>query len=148
LAAHLIGANYLGIDAHEAYIREARERHPSARFECTTIERYQGDQGGFDAAVASGVLHHLDDDAVLLLLRKAHDNLRPGGHLVTLDGCFMPTQSAVVRWLLTNDRGRHVRTPEHYLRLAGTVFPRVRTTIREDLLRIPYTHFIMSCSRD
>jgi hypothetical protein len=53
-----------------------------------------------------------------------------------------------VRWLLSRDRGRYVRSPESYQRLAAAVFPHVQTTIREDLLRIPYTHFIMSCSRD
>jgi SAM-dependent methyltransferase len=148
MAAQLVDMDYLGIDAHEPCIRQARALYPSARFECSAIEDYQLDPGSFDLAVACGVLHHLNDRAALTLLRQARDCLRSGGRLVTLDGCFMPGQRAVVRWLLSRDRGRYVRSPESYQRLAAAVFPHVQTTIREDLLRIPYTHFIMSCSRD
>lgn len=148
LAEHLIGMDYVGIDAHEPYVLAARALHRSARFEWARIEDYPLDPGSFDLAVACGVLHHLDDSAAATLLRAAHGCLRPGGRLVTLDGCFTPHQNAVAHWLLSMDRGQHVRPPARYLQLAEAVFPRVQTTIRNDLLRIPYTHFIMSCSRD
>lgn len=148
MAQHLVGMDYVGIDAHAPYIREARASHGSAHFECTRVEDYQFDAGSFDLAIACGVLHHLDDSAAATLLRTAHACLRPGGRLVTLDGCFAPHQSVVAYCLLSMDRGHHIRRPENYLQLAEAVFPRVQATICSGLLRIPYTHFIMSCARD
>ena len=76
----------------------------------------------------------------------AHTALKPGGALVTLDGCFVPDQSRVARALLKRDRGQFVRTPGEYTRLAASVFPQVESHVCHDLLRIPYTHLIMRCT--
>jgi hypothetical protein len=53
----------------------------------------------------------------------------------------------VKRYLLSRDRGKFVRTLPEYEALARTQFDRVATYIREDVLRIPYTHLIMVCTR-
>ncbi len=42
--------------------------------------------------------------------RLARAALRPGGRLVTADGCYLDGQSRIARLLLKMDRGRHVRT--------------------------------------
>jgi hypothetical protein len=49
------------------------------------------------------------------------------------------------RLLLKMDRGRFVRTPDAYVRLAREVFSDVQAVICHDLLRLPYTHNIMTC---
>jgi SAM-dependent methyltransferase len=95
--------------------------------------------------IAHGVLHHLDDDQARTLFRVARRALKPGGRLVTYDGCFTPDQSAAARFVVSLDRGRHVRTREAYERLARGEFSEVRTFVRHDLVRIPYTHLIMEC---
>ncbi|RKZ63742.1 MAG: class I SAM-dependent methyltransferase, partial [Candidatus Parabeggiatoa sp. nov. 3] len=46
---------------------------------------------------------------------------------------------------ISKDRGQNVRTQEGYLELASQVFSNITTDIRHDLLRIPYTHFILEC---
>jgi hypothetical protein len=110
--------------------------------EFTTFER-----GSFDLVMANGVLHHLADGEVHALLTVAHAALEPSGRLVTIDGCFHPGQSSLARLLLRLDRGRYVRTQDEYCRLARVVFPNVDSVLRRNLLRVPYTHLIMTCRR-
>jgi hypothetical protein len=50
-----------------------------------------------------------------------------------------------VRRLLDNDRGEFVRTEPEYRAIAESVFPKVRTSIRHDMFRIPYTVIVMEC---
>jgi hypothetical protein len=73
--------------------------------------------------------------------------LRPGGRMITNDGCYVPGQSQTKRFLLSRDRGRYVRTEDQYLELAREYFDEVKPHIREDVLRIPYTHLILECMR-
>ncbi|MFO0677987.1 MAG: class I SAM-dependent methyltransferase [Polyangiaceae bacterium] len=134
-------------DAREAYVRAARIRHPGLRFECDSAESRAAAAGAFDVVMVSAVLHHLDDGEARRLLAMAHESLRPGGRLVTLDPCRVPGQSPVARWLMDRDRGLHVRSKDGYLGIVREVFPQVVVTLRSDLLRIPYTHVILECAR-
>jgi cyclopropane fatty-acyl-phospholipid synthase-like methyltransferase len=143
----LAGVDYVGFDESSEYVRAAQARYPAASFSCDRIESYVSSLEAYDLAMASGVLHHLNDEQALELLRLAHASLRPGGRLITLDGCYAKGQSTVSRWLLARDRGRYVRSREEYLRLMGAVFSEVNAVLRDDLLRIPYTHLIAECAR-
>jgi hypothetical protein len=93
------------------------------------------------------VLHHLDDDEAVALFRVARDAMKPGARLVTIDGVWTDAQSQVVKYLLARDRGRFVRTEAGYLDLASRVFSNIESSIRHDLLRIPYTVVILKCVR-
>lgn len=145
LVEHLTGTDYDGFDASAEYILAARARYPGIRFSCERIAAGVARPASVDLAIASGVLHHLDDDEALALLRLASVSCRAGGRLITLDGCFVAGQSPVSRTLLSWDRGRFVRTPDEYLRLMRSVFPSVAAVVRHDLLRVPYTHFVAEC---
>jgi SAM-dependent methyltransferase len=101
--------------------------------------------GSFDRVLAHGLLHHLPDDEVVEFFELARHALGPGGHLVTLDGCFVDGQSRAARFLLEQDRGRFVRDEASYVALAKRVFPDVRADIRHDLYRIPYTLILLEC---
>jgi len=146
---YLPAVNYTGLDISPEYIFSAKERFGSrGRFCCgdvglTTIE---GEQGSFDLVLATGVIHHLDDAPAAKLFALARRVLRPTGRLVTFDGCYVPQQSRIARWMLAKDRGKFVRTREEYMRLASAHFSKVEPHVRHDLLRIPYTHLIMRCS--
>lgn len=56
---------------------------------------------------------------------------------MTFDGCFVPDQSRLARWVLRQDRGKFVRQRHEYERLAATSFSKLDTHVRHDLLRIP-----------
>ncbi len=144
------GIDYHGFDLSQRYIDAARRRHPDrGMFDCKDIADYRLPKDGraADIVLAIGVLHHLDDDIAVKLLRTAHSQLRPGGRFVSLDGTLIPKQSPVARKLVLQDRGQNIRTPEGYAGLARQVFGRVETRIRTDMIYVPYTHCILECTR-
>jgi SAM-dependent methyltransferase len=149
LVPYLPGTEYLGFDPSPEYVAAARSLHgDGATFLCERVSDHVVERhASFDVAIASGVLHHLDDAEALELFRIAHDSLKIGGRLVTLDGCYTESQGSLARFLLSRDRGRHVRTRDGYLRLASQVFGDVRASVRDGLLRLPYTHVILECTR-
>jgi SAM-dependent methyltransferase len=142
-----IGIDYVGFDANEKYIAAARRRFGGrATFHCETVSSaIASGYSRFDIAMATGVLHHLDDKEALDLLDLARSALAAKGRLITLDGCFVPSQPAIARLLLQLDRGQYVRAFEDYIALARRVFHTVVPHVRQDLLRLPYTHLIMEC---
>jgi SAM-dependent methyltransferase len=146
---YLPAVNYTGLDISPEYISSAKKHFGSrGRFCCGDVglATIEGEQGSFDLVLATGVIHHLDDAQAARLFDLAHRVLRPNGRLVTYDGCYVPQQSHIARWLLAKDRGKFVRTREEYTRLALARFSKVEPHLRHDLLRIPYTQLIMRCS--
>ena len=89
--------------------------------------------------MATGVLHHLDDEAARHLFVLAHSVLKPGGRLVTIDPCLEEEQSPIARFLVLKDRGDHMRYPRQYRDLATKVFEDARSFTYHHLLRVPYT---------
>lgn len=139
---------YTGIDISPEYVESAKKRFgKSRRFVCADVSKFsfEAEQGSFDLVLATGVIHHLNDAEARRLFEFARLALRPGGRLVTFDGCFVPNQSRIAGWVLRNDRGKYVRTRNAYAQLAASAFSHVQSHLRNDLLRIPYTHLIMCC---
>ena len=140
--------DYLGFDINPKYVEAAKKRFGRrGRFFCgdvglTAIDR---EAASFDLVLATGVLHHLDDNHAVSLFRLAHRALKPGARLVTYDGCFVAGQPKLARFIVSRDRGQYVRESAEYAKLAAQVFPQVRAFVRHDLLRIPYTHLILQC---
>jgi ubiquinone/menaquinone biosynthesis C-methylase UbiE len=145
LRPHLGDVDYLGFDPSAEYVAAARRRHPRASFHVASVASIAVESASFDVAIACGVLHHLNDDAAHGLLELAKRVLRPGGRLVTLDGCFALDQHPIARALLRADRGQYVRWQDEHVALAKRVFARVEVVRREDLLRVPYTHVVLEC---
>lgn len=145
---YLPATRYTGLDISPKYISSAQKHFGSrGRFLCGDVGQatIEGEQGTFDLVLSVGVIHHLDDAQATKLFELARRAIGPAGRLVTYDGCFTAKQSQIARWLLARDRGKFVRTQEEYLRLASLHFSEVKTHIRHDLLRMPYTHLIMCC---
>jgi SAM-dependent methyltransferase len=144
---HLPDVSYLGVDMDAPYIAAARKRFGGrGEFRCeSATETVLREPASFDIVMANGVLHHLDDDEVTTVLALARSALKSTGRLVTHDGAFVSEQSTIETMLLKMDRGRFVRTPDQYVRLARVAFDRVDSVVRHDLLRTPYTHHIMTC---
>lgn len=145
----LPAVNYTGLDISAEYIKAAQARFGDrGRFLCGDVGLATLDKelGTFNLVLATGVVHHLDDERAITLFKLARQVLGPGGRLVTYDGCYIPEQSKIARWFLSKDRGQFVRTQTEYWRLASLGFGKVEVNLRHDLLRIPYTHLIMRCS--
>jgi cyclopropane fatty-acyl-phospholipid synthase-like methyltransferase len=144
---YLSDVEYVGFDMSETYIAACRKRfgNRGTFHQCVVTPDNVADYGQFDIALAVGVVHHLDDAQAKNMFTMASRALSSGGRLITLDGCYTTPQSAFVRRLLDNDRGEFVRTEPAYRAIAEGIFPKVTSSIRHDLFRIPYTNIIMEC---
>jgi SAM-dependent methyltransferase len=142
---HLPAVSYVGIDISPHYIARARTRfvERDAEFHVADATTFRPEPGEFDVVLATGVLHHLDDAQALELLRTAASALRPTGRLLAVEPTFTIGQNRFARALIARDRGQHVRTPEQYAALAKSAFGWARTSVRQDLLRVPYTHCVL-----
>jgi SAM-dependent methyltransferase len=148
IVPYLPECEYVGFDSNPSYIRKAQRLFPHARFVCERVSEFNVPQKShFNIVLALGIVHHLDDEESLHLFRIAHEALRPGGRMITLDGVWTSRQSRTERYLLAKDRGQFVRTEEEYLKLAAPVFSNIKSNVRPRLLRIPYTHLILECTR-
>jgi SAM-dependent methyltransferase len=150
LLRHLGDVHYVGVDLSEAYIRQAEADYGSrGEFHCARLGGPEPLPGGpYDRVLAVGLLHHLDDTSADRLLRQAAQVLAPGGALVTLDCCYAPNQSGLSRWMVSRDRGEHVRRAEAYPVLAAPYFEDAYVDVLHNLLRIPYTHAAMVCRKE
>lgn len=140
---------YVGIDISHAYIAKAKADFGSrGEFLCADVTDLDpAGLGAFDRAFSFGVLHHLSDELVVRMLEFVRRVVKPGGTFVTIDPCYVPGQSRVAKFLIDNDRGAHVRTPDEFVRLASRLGT-VRTEVHHDLLRIPYSQLIMRIEID
>jgi cyclopropane fatty-acyl-phospholipid synthase-like methyltransferase len=148
IAGYLPDSEYVGLDVSSRYIEMARKRFPRAQFVCQRVSQFSlAKQQSFDAVLALGIVHHLDDQEAGQLFQIAYDALKSGGKLVTFDGVWTHDQSAAARWLLARDRGEYIRNEREYVKIASEVFANVKASVRHDLLRIPYTHLVLECVR-
>lgn len=143
------GVRYYGFDLAQPYIDTARARFGNrGTFQCADVTLLGPDDlPQCDLAIAFGVLHHLDDGGARNLLGHLYDRLAPGGRLVTIDPAFQEGQSKLARAIIRRDRGQNVRTADGYLALASLHFSSRAVVVRHDLLRIPYTHAILECTK-
>ena len=138
---------YFGFDVSRRYIRYARSRFPAnGKFFCSIFdESTAGSVPPVDVVLLMGLLHHLDDRAAVKLLRTIRQVMKPEGRMVTLDGGYRAGQPAIARMFLDNDRGEHIRDEQGYVKIAGEVFSRVQSRVREDLFHIPYSAVVLVC---
>lgn len=141
------GVDYHGWDISADYIAAARGRFGTrGHFECGVLTADEVlRQPPFDVAIASGVLHHLDDDEAAAFASLARLAVRGGGRVATIDPVIAPGQHPVARYLIDRDRGRHVRTGEGYRAILDTAFSRVEGTLRHRRW-VPYTHWMMQAT--
>ena len=142
---------YYGFDLSPEYIAAAKARYasmPNFHFGCADINTLARDEiPPCDMAISFGVLHHIGDEAARTLIDNVYDRLAPGGRLVTIDNAYVDNQSFFARELIRRDRGQHVRQAEAYLDLVSPRYRDKKITIHHDLLRVPYTHVIMECTK-
>lgn len=140
---------YVGIDHNESYIETARKMNPGsgALFICADVaDPVVAEHGPFDLIMMSGVLHHLTSTAVRELAASVRPLLAPNGKFVAMEPVFDPDQGLTARLTIAADRGRHARDAEGYTSLLSGAFGSVRTAVVSDVLRIPYTHAVITAT--
>ena len=146
VVSRLGDVSYLGIDHNPKYIETARARFGSrAEFHCWDVtDTRLTALGKFDIVLMLGVLHHLTDGEIHTMLQHASTTLKPGGRLITFDCAVDRGQHPIARILARLDRGRYARTTDRYRELISKHLTPVEVVVRHDLLRVPYTHTIIT----
>jgi SAM-dependent methyltransferase len=141
---------YFGLDVNPDYIAFARRTHGSkGTFVVGDTQSLRGDSQFKDAdiVIAIGVLHHLDDEEAAHCIQFAYDALKTGGRFVCHDACWIPNQGALSRYIMSNDRGRNIRTEQQYRQLAAKVFRNVDAWVDTKPMRIPYVTVVLECEK-
>lgn len=149
LLKYIHDVTYCGFDMDNKYIEYAKKNYGNrGHFFCKKVSRdaITGDNI-FDTVVAMGVIHHLEDHEVQDLFDISIHLLKPGGRLITHDGCYMSNMSFFEKLILDMDRGSYVRSELDYKRLVKSGFSEVKTTVRYDLMRIPQATIVMECTK-
>jgi len=140
--------DYVGIDLNPEHIAQARATHGdrgtfhSGDFGSLPVDR----KNTFDLVLCLGILHHLDDIRMSELVAMARGYLAPGGRFIAVDPVFEDGQPPIARWLAKLDSGKCVRTAPQYAALIASAFECCTTTVRHDLLQVPYSHCICSAT--
>lgn len=138
---------YYGFDISPQYIDFANRKFSThGRFFCRLFEEDAVEWlPSVDVVLMMGLIHHLNDREVTDVLSLAKRVMKPGARLFTLDGYYGPDQPWIARFLLDRDRGKFIREPGAYEKLAKMVFPNVQSIIRDDLFHVPYPIVILEC---
>jgi SAM-dependent methyltransferase len=141
------GVSYVGVEIDPNYVARARgQLGDRGEFVCADLTAYDPKRE-FDAVVAYGVMHHLDDAGVSAACDVADRALIDDGRLLFAEPCRLPSQSWLETTLMNHDRGRYIRTPERYVELLSPLFPSVSTQYMLDGYRIPYSFLILEAHR-
>jgi 2-polyprenyl-3-methyl-5-hydroxy-6-metoxy-1,4-benzoquinol methylase len=138
---------YVGYDMSPDYIAAARRRYGSrGTFHCRLLEQAEvAAFEPFDLVMGLGVLHHLDDGTARQFMSLGRAAIKADGRIYTMDPCFSSDQSAIARFLISRDRGQHVRTADGYRSLASGIFASVTGSLIHRSW-VPYTRWHMECS--
>jgi SAM-dependent methyltransferase len=141
---------YVGYDMDSSYIEYARKKYKErGTFFNTRVNEMPTDNfEQFDIVLATGLLHHLGDDEAGNLFKLGHQYLKKGGVMFTYDNCYFQGQSPIARYISSKDRGKNVRYPEGYKKLATVAFNDIETIIRHDMIRIPQSVCILKCHKN
>ena len=70
------------------------------------------------------------------------------GSKVTFDNVLFKGQNWLAQWIIKEDRGNYIRNLREYSSLfPQNTFSEIQFDLREDFLRIPYTHVISVCTK-
>jgi len=138
---------YVGYDISPAYISYAQKKYGNrATFYNQRVDEMQvQNNNSFDIVLADGLLHHLNDQEAQNLFRIAFRALRDNGFMFTSDPTFIENQGIIPRFISSMDRGKHVRSPDEYKKIAQPSFPHTESYIIHNISNRPQTGCFLKC---
>jgi SAM-dependent methyltransferase len=140
IVPYLGDVDYFGIDLNPLYIEQAEKKYQSEKilFKCAGVDSLgTADIGKYDIAMMNGVLHHLNDSEIENCMQAVKKLLKPGGRFCSFDGVYYDKITWLEKFVLDNDRGRHVRKPKDYSALINKYLPDARYEVTRNLTFIP-----------
>ncbi len=143
-------ADYTGIDMNKDYIMNASRRYPDKNFVCAdiTTNSFALENELFDTVFFIGVQHHLTDSEMEATLRFAKSKLKKGGRLLALEPVVTQNRGPIEKWFMNNDRGKYIRTADHYQKITTQVVTNYAQTILKNTMNIPFTIIIIECQKE
>jgi cyclopropane fatty-acyl-phospholipid synthase-like methyltransferase len=141
---------YVGYDLSSSYIDYARKKFGNrGTFINERVSEMTIDSSPlFDIVLATGLLHHLNDEEGKELFRIGASCLKPGGFMYTYDNAYAKGQSIIAKYISSKDRGQHVRYPDQYHAIGKSAFNNVEIILRDNMIRIPQTICILRCQKE
>jgi len=125
------GDDYVGADLNPRYIDHARRRRRGT-FLVSDARRVDLPDGRFDQVLIFGLLHHLPDADVRVVLSEAHRLLVPGGRILAIEDIPAISKLNLIGHLIHNiENGEYIRPPGEYRRL----YTEKTTVEREEVLQ-------------
>jgi len=142
--------DYTGIDMNKDYIMNAQRKYPDKKFVCAdiTTSDFVLENELFDTVFFIGVQHHLSDSEMEATLKFAKSKVKKGGRLLALEPVITPNRGSIEKWFMDNDRGKFIRTAEHYQQITTQVISNYTQTILKNTMNIPFTIIIIECQKD
>jgi SAM-dependent methyltransferase len=142
--------DYTGYDINFSYIAYAKKKygHRAAFYNQRVSGMTLADSMPFDVVLADGLLHHLSEMEAKDLFRIGRMVLKPDGFMLTIDPAFVENQNPLDRWITETDRGRHVRYPEEYKKMAESCFSVVEAHVIKKVGTFSLTGCILKCCKE
>ena len=115
------GAEYVGLDINERYLRMARERYAGLFVQADLTTADLTSLGTFDTILVNSFLHHIQDEDVRRILSRLTTLLAPEGRVHILE-LVLPPHLSLARLMARLDRGRYARPIESWRELFGAAF--------------------------
>lgn len=149
LLEYINDVEYYGFDISKSYIDSAKKKYGNkGHFFAKKLSLEDlNELPKFDLVIMQGVLHHIDRNTAINLLKVAKNTLNENGRLVATDPCLEKGQNPVAKYLIKHDRGRNIKNKKGYYALASRVFKYVDITVYHQRW-IPYTICRLVCYRN
>ena len=149
--SHLFNSlDYIGLDLDSNYIDFARRKYPNHSF---YLADFASESLPFlkscslDLVFAYGLFHHLEDSTAIKFMSNAFKLLKPGGRMISFDGCTYPGQSALARRTTLSDRGKYIRDPQQLEEFASKAGFHSLSTVESSVYAIPYSLLVLSLQK-
>ena len=140
-------SNYYGFDIDKRSIQYAKKKYPSSNFHfyCKKFKKSELKKlPKFDFVILFGILHHLNNNEVKLILNLCKKKMKKNSKLLTADPIFIDNQNKIAKFFISKDRGKNVRKKNEYLSLIKSSFKKFKIKITHQSFP-PYTWFSSIC---
>ena len=141
---------YTGYDINTAYINYAQRKYGDRAFffNKRVNEMLLPENEQYDVILADGLLHHLNSNEAKELFRIGYRVLKPNGLMLTVDPVLIKNQGAVDKFIISMDRGQHIRRGEEYKKIAESHFSNVSVHIIPKIGILSLTGCILKCRKE
>ncbi|GAE00678.1 hypothetical protein CBO05C_0368 [Clostridium botulinum B str. Osaka05] len=110
-------SNYFGVDCDDKRIKYAKELYPKYNFMTTKNKLLPLSTNSVDYIIILSVLHHIPTEQLTNNLKEFKRVLKSNGSIIIAEPCFFPKEH-IPNWFMSNfDKGRYIRTEDHYLEI-------------------------------